>query len=71
MKTLNIGSSTKAQRAQDVLRRQGISAQIKRTDSMREGCVRGLRIEDGQVDRAMRILSENGITVRGITEAGR
>ena len=71
MKTLNIGSSTKAQRAQDVLRKHGISAQIKRTDSQREGCVRGLRLEDGQVDRALKILRENGIAVRGITEAGR
>ena len=68
MKTLIIGSSTRTIRAQEILGRNGISARIKRLDSTVDGCVRGLRVEDGQVGRAVRILAENGIPVRGTAE---
>ena len=71
MKTLIIGSSTRTIKAQEILGRQGISAQIKRLDSTVDGCVRGLRVEDGQVGRAIRILADSGIPVKGTAEVGR
>lgn len=71
MKTLIIGSSTRTIKAQEILSRNGISAQIKRLDSARDGCVRGLRVEDGQVGRAAKILAENGIPVKGTAEERR
>jgi len=71
MKTLITGSSTRTIRAQELLGRHGISAQIKRLDSAGDGCVRGLRVEDGQVGRAVGLLSENGIPIRGIAENSR
>jgi|GEM_PF-1547302 len=71
MKMLIIGSSTRTIRAQELLARHGIHAQIKRLESSTEGCVRGLRIEDGQVPRAVRLLTEGGISPRGVSEVGR
>lgn len=70
MKTLIIGSSTRTIKAQDTLRRHGINARIKRLDSARDGCVRGLWIEDGQTERAIGILAENGIPVKESTGNG-
>jgi len=70
VKTLITGSSTRTIRAQEILHRHGISARIKRLDSG-DGCVRGLLVEDGQAARAVRILADNGITVRGTAEGGR
>ncbi len=71
MKTLIIGSSTRTIKAQEILRRHGISAQITRLDSVGEGCIRGLRLEDGMVSRAVSILVDSGIPVKGAPEAGR
>ena len=71
MKTLITGSSTRTIRAQEILGRHGINAQIKRLDSNADGCVRGLRVEDGQVSKAISLLNENGIPVKGIAETGR
>lgn len=71
MKMLIIGSSTRTIRAQELLAGHGISAQIKRLESSAEGCVRGLRVEDGQADRALRLLRENGIPPKGISGVGR
>jgi len=66
MKILIIGSSTRTIRAQELLVKYSIHAQIKRLESSVDGCMRGLRIEDGQVDRAVKLLKENGIVPRGI-----
>ncbi len=70
MKTLIIGSSTRTIRAQELLAKHGIASQIKRLEGSAEGCVRGLRVEDGQVGRALRLLTDNGLAPRGTVGQG-
>lgn len=69
MKLLIIGSSTGTIRAQELLLKSGVSSQIKRLDNTVDGCVRALRVEDGQVSRAVMLLAKNGIAVRSVMEA--
>ncbi len=64
MKTLITGSSTRTIRAHEALKKHGITARIRRLDSTGEGCARGLAVEDGQADKAIRILADMGIRVR-------
>lgn len=71
MKMLIIGSATRTIRAQELLRVSGVSAQIRRLDNPVDGCVRALRVEDGQVSRAVMLLAKNGIPVRSVEEAAR
>ncbi len=42
----------------------GIRTQIKRIENSPEGCARGLRVENEQIERAVTLLKENGISPR-------
>ena len=70
MKLLIIGSATRTIRAQELLLSHGISARIRRLDNPAEGCVRALRVEDGQVSKAKTLLAQGDIAVRRVMEDG-
>lgn len=71
MKLLVIGPVTRAMRAQELLRRHGISSGIRRIENSAEGCVRALLVEEEKAGRAVSLLAAGGLAVRRVEEEGK
>ena len=66
MTVIRIGSVTRAQRAKEVLEREGIRAKVIKLSEQRDGCVHAIEIS-GAPGAALRMLDAHGIrgTVTG------
>ena len=63
---ITLRSLTAAQRAESVLRKNGIPCNVQRAMRWMEeqGCGSGLRVECADIDEAMYILQKNGISYK-------
>jgi len=68
MKWIATDSQTGAMRAQEVLRRAGISSQKKKLTRAGEGCAYAVGVSDFTHDRAKKLIEGAGIRIRETTD---
>ena len=67
-KCISVASITYAQKAAELLRRNGIDAYIiKQTEKNEFGCARCIKIREKNLGRALEILKNDGVKMSGYT----